>query len=177
MLVVLGIVLLLSLIVVFLPSERSYSKTEIINSNVDKVFAIVTNLEAQGWRTDAPSIQIVDKTSGSEVWIEKPKHGPEIKFRTKTKRAPNLFVIEIIDNTQFGGTWTGKFSSTSDGKTEIEFTESVSLNGFVSKLFSYLFFNIEKTVEQYVTDLKNEAEKPCRKMERRSTSLSLRSLK
>jgi hypothetical protein len=160
MFVVLGIVLLMSLFVVFLPSERSYSKTEIINANVDKVFAIVTNLEAQTWRTDNPSIQILDKTSGSEVWIEKPKHGPEIKFRTKTKQAPNLFVIEIIDNSQFGGTWTGKFSSTSDGKTRIEFTESVSLNGFVSKLFSYMFFYIEKTVEQDVADLKAEAEKP-----------------
>lgn len=160
MLVVLGIVLPLSLTVVILPSERSYSKTEIINANVDKVFAIVTNLEAQTWRKSTPSIEIVDKTSGSEVWLEKPKHGPEIKFQTKTKQAPNLFVIEIIDNPQFGGTWTGKFSSTNDGKTKIEFTESVSLNGFVSKLFSYLFFNIEKTVETYVADLKTEAEKP-----------------
>jgi len=159
MLVVLGIVLLMSLFVVFLPSERSYSKTEIINANVDKVFPIVTNLEAQGWRTDAPRIQIVDHTFGSEIWIEKPKHGPEIKFRTKTKQAPNLFVIEIIDNPQFGGTWTGRFSEANDGKTKIEFTESVSLNGFVSKLFSYMFFNIEKTVEQYVADLKTEAEK------------------
>lgn len=159
LLVALGIVLLLSLFVVFLPSERSYSKTEIINANVDKVFAIVTNLDAQGWRKDAPNIQIEDMTSGSEVWIEKPKQGPDIRFRTKTKQAPNLFVIEIIDNPQFGGTWTGKFSSTNDGKTKIEFTESVSLNGFVSKLFSYLFFNIEKTVEQYVADLRAEAEK------------------
>ncbi len=159
-LVVLGIVLLFGLFVVFLPSERKYTKTEIINANVDKVFAIVTNLEAQTWRTDGPSIQTLENTSGSEVWIEKPKHGPEIKFRTKTKQAPNLFVIEIIDNPQFGGTWTGKFSSTSDGKTKIEFTESVSLNGFFSKLFSYAFFNIEKTVEQYVADLKAEAEKP-----------------
>ncbi len=158
-LVVIGVVFIFSLFAVFLPSDRSYTKTEIINANVDKVFAIVTNLEAQGWRTDAPQIEIVDKTFGSEVWIEKPKQGPDIKFRTKTKQAPNLFVIEIIDNPQFGGTWTGKFSSMNDGKTKIEFTESVSLNGFVSKLLSYLFFNIEKTVEQYVADLRAEAEK------------------
>jgi len=56
--------------------------------------------------------------------------------------------------------WTGKFSSKKDGTTQIEFTESVSLNGFTSKLFSYVFFNIEKTVDQYVADLKTHAEKP-----------------
>ena len=69
-------------------------------------------------------------------------------------------MIEIIDNPQFGGTWTWKFASTHDGKTRIDFTESVSLNGFSSKLFSYILFNIEKTVNQYVADLKAEAEKP-----------------
>ena len=158
--VVIGTFFILSLVVAFLPPERSYTKTAMINANVDKVFAIVTNLEAQGWRVNAPHIQIVDKTSGSEVWIEKPKHGPEIKFRTKIKTAPNLFVIEIIDNPQFGGRWTGKFSSIGDGKTQIDFTESVSLNGFASKLFSYVFFNIQETVDQYVSDLKTEAEKP-----------------
>lgn len=158
--IVLIILIFLGLIVLLLPSERSYTKTEIINANVDKVFAIVTNLETQGWRLDAPHIQIMDKSSGSEVWIEKPKHGPEIKFRTKIKNAPNLFVIEIIDNPQFGGTWTGKFSALGDGKTQIDFTESVSLNGFTSKLFSYLFFNIKRTVDQYIADLKIEAEKP-----------------
>ncbi len=157
--VVVGIVFILSMVVVFLPPERSYTKTEIINANVDKVFEIVTNLEAQGWRTDATNIQILDKTPGSEVWIENPKYGPEIRFRTKIKATPNLFVIEIIDNPQFGGTWTGKFSSVDNGKTQIEFTESVSLNGFASKLFSYIFFNIQKTVDQYVSDLKTEAEK------------------
>jgi len=160
LLVVLTIIILLSVIVALLPSERSYTKTEIINANIDKVFTIVTNLEAQGWRLDAPNIQIQDKTSGAEVWIEKPKHGPEIKFRTKIKTAPHLFVIEVIDNPQFGGMWTGKFSSKEDGTTQIEFTESVSLNGFTSKLFSYVFFNIEKTVDQYVADLKTHAEKP-----------------
>ena len=158
--VALTIIILLSVIVALLPSERSYTKTEIINANIEKVFAIVTNLEAQGWRRDAPNIQIHDKTSGAEVWIEKPKHGPEIKFRTKIKTVPHLFVIEVIDNPQFGGMWTGKFSSKKDGTTQIEFTESVSLNGFTSKLFSYVFFNIEKTVDQYVADLKTHAEKP-----------------
>jgi hypothetical protein len=160
LLIVLGLVCVCAVLVVLLPSERSYTKTEVIGANIERVFAVVTNLEAQSWRTDAPGIRILDQRAGAEVWIETPKHGPQIKFRTKVKTAPNLFVIEIIDNPQFGGSWTGKFSPTEDGKTRIEFTESVALNGFVSKLFSYVFFNIEKTVEQYVADLKAEAEKP-----------------
>ena len=160
LMIVLGVVCVLGLLVVLLPSERSYTKTEVIGANIERVFAVVTNLQAQSWRTDAPQIRILDQRVGAEVWIETPKHGPEIKFRTKVKTAPNLFVIEIIENPQFGGTWTGKFSATEDGKTRIEFTETVALNGFVSKLFSYVFFNIEKNVEQYVADLKAEAEKP-----------------
>lgn len=157
--ILLATVAVLGLIVMMLPAERSYTKTEVINANIEKVFALVTNLEAQSWRSDAPQIQLIDKTLGTEVWIEKPQHGPEIKFRTKVKNPPELFVIEIIDNPQFGGTWTGKFSATSDGKTKIEFTEAVSLNGFMSKVFSYVFFNIQKTVDQYVADLKVASER------------------
>lgn len=147
------------IVVSLLPSERTHTQSEVISADVQKVFEIVTNLDQQNWRSDVGELTILDSTLGSEVWVETPKQGPKIKFRTKVKNAPELFVIEIIDNEGFGGMWTGKFSAIEAGRTKIEFTEQVSMNGFMPKLMSYLFFDIKKNVQRYIADLKQVAEK------------------
>ncbi len=141
-----------------LPSERSFTAKEIINSNQEKVFKTVTNISNQKWRSQIGAIEIIDSTEGGEVWIEKPTRGPSIKFRTKAKFFPNRFEIEVIDSSDFGGNWTGTFAATSDGKTEIEFTERVIVSGLIPKLLSYAFFNVEKSVKMYIKDLKAAVE-------------------
>ncbi len=141
-----------------LPIERSAKRKTVIKANPEKVFATVTNLSDQKWRSRIGEIEIVDSTPTREVWIEKPQKGPKIKFRTKVKDSPNRFEIEIIDNPQFGGYWVGTFHSTSNGETEIEFSEHVVVHGILPKLLSYVFFNIEESVDTYIADLKRRVE-------------------
>lgn len=156
--VILSILAFGSGIISFLPNQRTYTKKDLIKADIETVFRVVSDLKGQQWRSNIGKIEILDSTPSAEVWTETPNRGPQLKFRTKTINKPHLFVIEIIDNPQFGGQWIGRFSATSEGKTEIEFTETVLLNGFIAKMFSYLFFNLEKVVDTYIEDLKTFVE-------------------
>lgn len=142
----------------FLPNRRFVTRKAIIKAIPEKVFTKVSDISNQNWRSQIGEIEILNSTPGQEVWIEKPKKGPSIKFRTKAKRSPILFEIEIIDNPQFEGHWVGHFSPTTNGQTEVEFSEQIVMNKFIPKLLSYAFFNIEDSVDTYIKDLKTALE-------------------
>jgi hypothetical protein len=152
------LVVAILLLGVFLPGERSATRTAVIRANPEKVFAAVTDLSNQGWRSKIKELKILDVSPGQEIWVEKPVHGPELKFRTKLKTPPHRFEIEIIDNSSLGGHWIGVFSPHGVGQTAVEFSEHVVISGLVPKLMSYLFFDIGESVEAYIADLKKAVE-------------------
>jgi hypothetical protein len=140
-----------------LPSERSAKRTVLIKASQETVFAKVTEVSNQAWRSQIGGIEVIDATPGREVWIEKPKNGPPIKFRTRVKTHPSRFEIEIIDNPRFGGYWVGAFSATTNGETAVEFSEHV-VDGLIAKLMSYAFFSVDKSVDRYIKDLQRALE-------------------
>ncbi len=162
-LIIIGLISISIIIIglgVILPNERSARRKVTIKASPEKLFETVTNLSNQSWRSDVGVVEVVDTASGQEVWIEKPKRGPEIKFRTKVKTPPNRFGIEIIDNENFSGNWIGTFTPKQDGETEVDFAEHLIVQGFIPKLMSYLFFNVDKAVETYIEDLRKATEEP-----------------
>jgi len=160
---ILGLALISLLILVyatgfFLPSERSAQKTARIKAPPEKVFATITDLSRQGWRSQVDQVEVLDSTPGREVWLERPKWGPPHKFRTRLKNPPHRFEIEMIDNPSFGGFWVGTLRATENGETEIEFTEHVIVNGPFAKVMSRLFFDLESSITTYIEDLKRATE-------------------
>jgi len=151
-------IVLVAAIGVSLPNERSSKRKSIIKADIEKVFSRVTEISNQSWRSQIETVEIVDSTPGQEVWIEKPKRGPSMKFRTKVKNHPGRFEIEIIDNPRIGGHWVGTFNSTPNGETEVEFAEHVVVHGLIPKLMSYVFFDIDQSVDTYIDDLKRAVE-------------------
>ncbi|MBC6415070.1 MAG: hypothetical protein GDA46_01580 [Bdellovibrionales bacterium] len=63
------------------------------------------------------------------------------------------FEIEVIDNPYFDGFWIGIFTKVDESKIQVDFQENIQLKGIISKVFSYLFFDIKKTVDNYIEDL------------------------
>jgi|688.fasta_scaffold313677_3 hypothetical protein len=153
-----GIIGVIFAIGYFLPSERTASRKAIIKAPPEVVFSKVTNIADQEWRSTVGEVEVTDLTQGQEVWIEKPKKGPPIKFRTKVKNPVSRFEIEIIDNPNFGGHWVGTFNPVSKGETEVEFTEKVIVTGIIPKIMSHIFFNVDQSVEIYINDLKKATE-------------------
>jgi len=143
----------------FLTNERIARKKSVINANREKVFKLVVDLQNQKWRTKAGEVTLLDATEGHEIWTEEPTKGFKLKFKTKSKIYPEKFENEIIENRDVSGGWIGILTEKAVGQTEVKFTETVVISGLIPRIMSYIFFDIQESVDTYIADLSKVATK------------------
>jgi hypothetical protein len=145
-----AIVLIIGL---FLPKERTFTKTAVLNSDVTKVFNLVSDFKNQTtWRNDVKEIIGIDENT----WTEVPKKGTAITFKVKQKIENEIFEIEIIEPKNFNGYWVGTFKQTKENQTAIEFKEVVTISNPFFRTISYFFVDLDKTMDLYLQNLKQK---------------------
>ncbi len=150
---IVAIIAIVLIIGLFLPKERTFTKTAVLNSDVKKVFNIVTDFKNQtSWRNDVKEIIVID----NYTWTEVPKNGPAITFKVKQKVENEIFEIEIIEPKNFNGHWVGTFKQTKPNETAIEFKEVVTFSNPFFRTISYLFVDLDKTMDLYLENLKQK---------------------
>ena len=153
---ILAIVLLLPLIIgLLLPSERKFIKTAQLSSSPEEIWAVITDVKGQeDWRSDVKSIQMLESEKGAEQWTEIPRSGSPITFRVKTYEPPYRYDIEIIEHS-FSGYWEGRLKA-GNGSTAVEFKEVAIIKNPYFRVLSYLFFDLNKTMDLYISNLKRK---------------------
>jgi hypothetical protein len=120
---------------------------------VSAVFNLVTNVKSQvGWRDDVKEIIIID----ANTWTEVPVKGTAIAFQVKQKIENKLFEIEIIEPKNFNGYWVGTFQATPGNGTSITFKEVIIIANPFFRTISYLFVDLNKTMDVYLENLKRK---------------------
>ncbi len=116
-------------------------------SDIQRVWEVVTSLENYAWRSDLSKIEIVNENQ----FIEYTKDGYPTTFTITRTELYKRWEFDM-ENSNMKGHWTGIFTE-KDGGTEIDFTEEVTAKKVIMKPFvkSYL----KKQQELYVSDLKN----------------------
>ena len=150
---VVAIIAIVLIIGLFLPKERTFTKTAVLNSDVTKVFNLVTDFKNQTtWRNDVKEIIVIDENT----WTEVPKKGTAITFKVKQKVENEIFEIEIIEPKNFNGYWIGTFKQTKENQTAIEFKEVVIVSNPFFRTISYVFVDLDKTMDLYLQNLKQK---------------------
>ena len=155
-LIVLLIIAVLPLVIgLFLPNERIFIKTATFKSSPQQIWDVITDIKGQEqWRSDIKAIEILTSKKGAEKWTEIPKKGRPITFQVKTYQPPNRFDIEIVESS-FSGYWEGRIEE-SNGGSKIEFREILIIKNPYFKTLSYLFFDLNKTMDLYLSNLKTK---------------------
>lgn len=150
---IVAIIAIVLIIGLFLPKERTFTKTAVLNSDVNKVFNIVTDFKNQTtWRNDVKEIIVID----NNTWTEVPKKGTVITFKVKQKVENEIFEIEIIEPKNFNGYWVGTFKTTKVNGTAIEFKEVITISNPFFRTLSFLFVDLNKTMDLYLQNLKQK---------------------
>ena len=121
-----------------------------IDSNIHKVWETVLAVDKYTqWRSDLSKTEVINE----EQFIEYTKNGYPTTF-TITVVEPHRRWEFDMENSNMKGHWIGIFTSIDD-KTEIDFTEYVTVKKFFMKPFvkSYL----KKQQAQFISDLKKAA--------------------
>ena len=140
--IVVGIVALICIVGLLLPNERTATSECYYNASPEKVYNALTN-NADCYRSDLEKVVIIEENDGIEVWDEIAKNGSVIRFRTANKQPYSLYEFDIIRGTDSPGRLEGELKSTSTGGTHFTSTETIRIKTI--KLFSYLFFDPEKS--------------------------------
>lgn len=114
-------------------------------SDIQRVWEVVTSLENYTWRSDLSKIEIISENQ----FIEYTKEGYATTF-TITANEPCKCWEFDIENDNMKGHWKGIFTNKS-GQTEIDFTEDVIPKKFIMKPFVKMF--LKKQQALYISDL------------------------
>lgn len=118
------------------------------NWNVAKIWAVVTNNLNYSWRSDIDHIEVVNSTT----FIEYYKAGSETLFII-TEQNKNKVYSFRMENKVFAGEWIGKFIEIDKSTTQLIFTENLKFKNIIYGIMSYLFFDLKKMQQQYMSDL------------------------
>lgn len=153
-LLVLALLILLPLLIgLCLPSERSFIKTATLPYQAPIIWEAITDIEGQlAWRPEVQSIEMHERKTGHEKWTEVPKEGPTLTFQTIRYEPPHRFDIQIVGS-GIQGHWEGRLSPKGE-QTAVEFKEIITLPNPYSRVFSYLFVDLDDLMELYLTNLK-----------------------
>ncbi len=120
-----------------------------LSCDIHKAWEIITSVKNYTWRSDLSKTEVIS----SRQFIEYTKEGYPTTF-TITVTEPYKRWEFDMENSNMKGHWIGLFTS-KDNKTEIDFTEYVTVKKFFMKPFvkSYL----KKQQAQFISDLKKAA--------------------
>ena len=118
----------------------------VFESDIQKVWEVVTSLENYSWRSDLSKIEVINESQ----FIEYTKEGYATTF-TVTAQVPCERWEFDMENDNMKGHWTGIFVQ-KEGKTEIDFTEDVVAKKIFMKPFVKSF--LKKQQSTYIADLR-----------------------
>lgn len=138
-----------------LPKVHVAQKTVTFPYPRSLVWAKMRDLSGQvQWRPDVEKIEILNSTSGKEEWVEFPKQGAKLYFRTVAITEQERWEMETFDSPVLVH-WTGILTDTKEGGTEVFFEEQATVSNPVFRIFAFLFIDLNKLIEEYSLNLQN----------------------
>ena len=97
-------------------------------------------------------IRLEDR-DGREVWQEQRGRGDHLSYMVIAREPPRMVKMEIVDNAQFGGTWTWIVEPTGEGECVLTITEDGEIHNPVFRFVARLIMGYDATMKKYHTDL------------------------
>jgi hypothetical protein len=157
--ILLGIISVLLTVLIagkFLPKKRILTKQTVFNASIETVYNTVTNNRDWKYRTSLDDLKIIETNEDFEIWDEI-SGGNTIRFKTKEKRPFTFYAFEM-DSKFFRGEWFAEFETVENGRTRFTATETIEYKNPFFRVIGYVFIDLEKFMEIYQSELRNELE-------------------
>lgn len=118
---------------------------------VEKVWAVVTDLENWQWRSDLEGLE----RTGPDTFTEYAKGGFPTRFTVTCRQEPVKWAFDL-ENANMSGSWTGEFRVVPEG-TRVTFTERLTPKKRWMRLFAKGYLRRQQA--QYFADLRRALEK------------------
>lgn len=117
----------------------------VLSADISKVWDVVTDVENYSWRSELSRTELLEK----KQFVEYTKEGYPTTF-TITSSVPYERWEFDMENSNMKGHWVGIFTP-KEGKTEIEFTENVTVKKIFLRPFIKRYLRRQQAL--FVADL------------------------
>ena len=155
---VIAIVLLAALVVHFsVPETRSGTHTITLDGTVEEVWDVYTDPGSlPEWRASVIEIVDLEGEPGQRAWTKVSEHGVRINFRETAFDVPTRYELATASEGYFEGSYFAEFEQVGPKAVRGTFTETLTTNGFRSKLLALLFVRPKQLIEDFAHDAQRE---------------------
>lgn len=150
------VVLIFFIVGLLLPQKRTKTKKTVLNAPIEKVYNTVTNNRDWKYRTSLDDLKIIETNGDFEIW-EEISRGITIQFKTTEKRPFTFYSFEM-DSKIFQGNFFAEFETFENDKTCFTATETIEYKNLLLRVIGYILMDLEKLMEIYQNELRNELE-------------------
>ncbi len=146
-----GIVLLIG---VFLPLNHTASRTAKYAQAPAAVWAKISDFAAlPEWQPGVQSPERLADRNGHPVWKFAQRRRDYLIIETVIFEPPHRMVGKIVDNQQFGGTWTYVIQPTGDGGCTLTITEDGAIYNPMLRVIARFVAGYQRTMVRYLKAL------------------------
>jgi uncharacterized protein YndB with AHSA1/START domain len=140
-----------------MPSERSVTKTTLIDAVPELVFDVITDVESFPlWRSDLRSLT-VDERGDRWKWTEVHHGGTTVRVHETVKEPLVGYTFAYENSSGIGGSWSGTFEPSGDTRTKLNCTETVVVDNPLLRLPAFVLMNIGARLDVFLGDLNRRA--------------------
>lgn len=119
------------------------------NTDIEKLWNIITDNTKYNWRSDLSRIEIID----DKHFIEYAKNNFLTFFTIISEEHLKEYRFDI-ENINIKGKWIGVFKKLDNGNVLLNFTEEIETNNFIMKLLAKPYLKSQQ--KRYIKDLEKE---------------------
>jgi uncharacterized protein YndB with AHSA1/START domain len=150
-----GLIALLTLVGFMLPRDHMAARSRVVARSVPEVWSLLTTIDGyERWHPGVSSVERLPERNGHTVWRETAKDGA-LTYELVEMHAPQRMVTRIVDESQFGGTWTYELKPVAKG-TEVTITERGEIYNPVFRTLSRFVFGYTATMDKYLEALQQQ---------------------
>lgn len=151
------LIIVISLIVIIgllLPVKHSAKVTAKYGRSQNAVWEMVSDYAGQSrWRSGVKDMVRLEDREGQEVWKEERGRGDTISYMLIARDPPRMLRAKIVDNKQFGGTWTWIVNPTGESECVLTITEDGEIYNPIFRVVSRFIMGYDATMKAWQTDL------------------------
>ena len=140
-----------------LPRRKEACRIVELNDEPEEIWAFVTNIgRLPRWRSNLKDVKVLKHTPELEMWIEYPKKGAPLTFKTRKKIPYTLYEVELVNSGLVEGHRTTQFKELGRETTQVMVTESAEIQNPFKRVLAHLYVDLNADIDQYVKDLTAE---------------------
>lgn len=140
--------LIVAILGLFLPKGHTASRSVSYGRSAETVWSVITEFEAHpSWRPEIERVERLEDRDGRAVWREVRGSGDTLSMEVIELDPSRRMVTRVVDNPNFGGTWTWEIEPTGDRSCTLTITEDGEIYNPIFRFVAHFIMGYHGTID------------------------------